>query len=296
MTTPTIPTQAAKPIGNSTTWRKGQRCARGNCHRVAYMFGYGYCQEHAVALGIAHKRVAEQPIRDHIKNLLDQGANCQAIADAADLPRSTVQRVMRVPSKTGTMRYGTAQKILAVTVEDATPGFVPTWPVQRRWRSWRAAGWTLEEIAEACDVAPGTVQEVINPRSRMLTCHRDLVKRVREAWDRDDGAIRRPPTARIKAHAWPLPADWDDIDNHRERRYRIDPERQKLKENVPGDHPTWKIITEMSVDRIMNATGDTRDSIWKLRSRGPKGEVSWKRFDKVCTLLGIDYIDLESAA
>lgn len=184
-------------------------CSHPGCSRVAHKAGHGHCLLHAYALGLTRQGVPAATVRDHLTACLAAGATYGGIGRECGVAPSTVSRIAL--GKTHRIRPDTADRLMHAT--GGMSHLVPAWPVQRRWRAWRSAGWTIDEISAACGVSPGTVYAVIGSSRKMEHIAQRVLDRTRAVWHTDDGHIRRRADPRTLANRWPLPAEWDNPDD-----------------------------------------------------------------------------------
>lgn len=122
--------------------------------------------------------VDAQPVREHVRNLMDFGIGWMRIAEQAGVARNTVEKLIygdrrrnRGPSKR--VRPETAQKLLAVTAHPdrlgATTGVDPT-GTRRRVHALAAMGWPLAHLGLRLGINRSNLGRTLRaPRVRITT-------------------------------------------------------------------------------------------------------------------------------
>lgn len=186
-------------------------CQRPTCQRKPHPHAHGYCRTHAYAEGILQTRVNAEPARQHVQKLLDAGATKSAIARAAGISRPTMTKLC---AGCDTISARTHKSIMAITAPP-TPGILPALAYGRRIRALRAAGHTLNELVEATGLYKTTI--VYLSTNRWETITKSTADKIRHAYDQLAYKPVRPASPRVAKYNWPLPMDWDDIDDPEEQ-------------------------------------------------------------------------------
>lgn len=178
-------------------------------------------------------------VREHVLMLGEFGIGYKRVAELAGFKSSTPVRTIiwgrQDPGRVGEMqkrvKRETAEKILAIQPDLsllADPVAVPVKPYVRMVKALVAVGWSQSKIAHALGMTPANFDHV---RRYEASSHKYRV-RMSAGTARaivalyDDWSMRRPPedewrdkiaAARSRRYAaergWPLPMDWEAIDN-----------------------------------------------------------------------------------
>lgn len=189
-------------------------CNRGTCPRQAHPTGRGLCEPHAYAAGTLRPFVDPARAAEHI---LELGVSPKAIATASGVSHQTIYNIRDGAYKK--IRAHTADRILAVTpAHIPAVGFRAGWPVFRRLRALRAAGWTIAELTDETGLCADAITDLCSAQHVHVLAETD--RTVRETYDRLGAAVKRPPSPLVEKRGWSLPMEWDDIDNPAENHDR----------------------------------------------------------------------------
>lgn len=183
------------------------KCARLTCENRAWRYGHGHCRKHAVALGLVQQRVPAGDVRKHLLACLNAGATTTGIADATGVASSTVIRLANG-------NYDRVSPQVAARLLRAAPGDsrqVPAWRVARRVRSLRAAGWRSQVIAARCDLSPEFLRKLCADQYEWVSVAN--ASPIFEMWRDNGDRVVSPAPMKIRRLGWPVPADWDDVDD-----------------------------------------------------------------------------------
>ncbi|HAF72521.1 MAG TPA: hypothetical protein DCL06_06200 [Corynebacterium variabile] len=261
-------------------------CARPACRRHASAIpGHqGLCHEHAKAAGLFTKSpdtlLDATPLREHINQCLDQGASMMGIAKACGSRQSVVWRIS--VGETPTVTKTVYRRLIA-----ATPAMTlmrPQVGTVRRLQALRAQGWSGKALCAALHISPQTLWQLTVNIEDGRTVNPELEARVRD-FAADHPEVVGPPSSWAKKHNWLTLYAWDNIDDPNECPNRGLPRKPR---SIPADHPAWDRILSRTNDQLMAATGMSRDSAMKLRTRAIEGRVSGRRFEDICAALNID--------
>lgn len=179
--------------------------------RLAYLRDY-YEQYDRARRGL-HPRQPAGPVAERIAACKAAGMTHRAIADAAGVSSTTIDRIMRHPD--ATVRQQVAERVLTVH---------PRWPLTttgltRRLRALAALGWTTTQIAEVSGLNLDTIKSY--RRGEQVLVKRAAGEAIARAYD--DLSMRTPPltgryeraaASRAKGaarrHGWAPPLAWDD--------------------------------------------------------------------------------------
>lgn len=206
------------------------------------------------AYGTWQPYVDAEPIRRHLLMLRDHGISFTRVAEIAGLYPATVGGFLyrngrnHPPKKRATRE--TADKILAVTPDSATPGIVDATGTHRRLQALAAVGWPMSALAPHTGLAPATVSRLLR-QPRLYAATGDAVSRAyNRLWDQrpEDHGVTKAAAVRTRrwahGHGWAPPAAWDDD--------RIDD---------PGAVPDIG-------DRATRSDALAEDALWLIRTQG----------------------------
>lgn len=87
----------------------------------------------------------------------------------------------------------------------------PAWPYQRRLQSLRAAGWTVPELARHTQLSHTAILRISDGTAQHLT--RQAANAIHAAWESLSHQPVKPAPPSVTANYWPLPLEWDNIDD-----------------------------------------------------------------------------------
>lgn len=162
-----------------------------------------------------------EPTRQHLIALHDAGIGYTLVAEHLGLPKTTITRFIYSlgsshPRKKRT-RPDIAERILALTVADLTPGMVDATGARRRIQALTAEGWPLSSLGPHIGTHPARVGQIANQQY----IYRSTRKAVADCYDKlrhqrpEDHGVR-PSSAlrarnRAKREGWPDPLWWEDM-------------------------------------------------------------------------------------
>ncbi|MGW8846566.1 hypothetical protein ACWGNE_02185 [Streptomyces xiamenensis] len=205
MSTPTRPTPGH---GTRARYQRGCHCPPcEHAHRI-------YCRrrDYLAATGRALTIPAE-PVRQHLRDLMDAGAGWNQLRTAARCSGSTLHSLLH--GTRPTIRRSTAARILALRPGDCLPGKTPVPAIgsTRRVRALYAIGYTSRAISSAAGLDDKTI------RVLLVGEHATTIQRVADTVAATYRRLAtRPGPSRLairRAHTegWHSPAAWDDIDD-----------------------------------------------------------------------------------
>lgn len=169
-------------------------------------------------------RIDAQPVRAHLYRLQAAGISTYRVALIAGVDDWTVRAFM--PSSTGhrarkhTTSPEIAAKILAVTPQQATSGYVDGTGTRRRIQALAANGWPLRRLAEHLDLYDTYISDLIVGRQQDRPVRAATAEKVARAYDRLKDArptrhgIDARVAKRIRGFAatkrWPNSKYWAD--------------------------------------------------------------------------------------
>lgn len=184
-----------------------------------------------------HHRIAIEPLRAHVKNLLKvPHVTYNVIARCADVADTTVRSV--VVEDRPTIRAATAQKIMSVTKREVVEA-LPMVPVTRRHiqliRSMQVQGWSVEWQAEQINRSVSWLMKILAGEATQIKAVdarglHDLAERI-ERWGRERyGGNWGPYTAsagKARALGWHPLAAYNDHGRLLKGAVLDDPKKEK---------------------------------------------------------------------
>jgi hypothetical protein len=167
--------------------------------------------------------VDAKPVREHIQTLQAAGISVYRIALIAGVNDWTVRAFLPSSSGRRARKHSTtpeiARKILAVTAEAATSGYMDGTGTRRRIQALAAMGWPLRRMAEHLNLHPTYVGELIQRTQQDHPVFAATAEEVARAYERlkkqkparhgiDPRSITRVRN-RAAAKRWPTPKYWD---------------------------------------------------------------------------------------
>lgn len=89
-------------------------------------------------------------------------------------------------------------------------GHTPAWPHQRRLRALLANGMNQRQL-EAAGLTPDNIANICDNNTHTINI--TTAQQIDTLWDKHKNDPHQEPTPLVKAHHWPTPWEWDDIDN-----------------------------------------------------------------------------------
>ena len=161
------------------------------------------------------RRCDAAPVRAHVQQLVDQGATPNAVARAAGVTRSQVQRLLfgNPHKESGVVEFlmpKTALALMEVTLTDALAelGFVPAVGTHRRIQALAARGYTKAEIGLAMGVSDSAVFNLMARDTLTL----GVAEKVKVAYEKLCMGSGSSETMRWRAlrEGWLPPLAWDE--------------------------------------------------------------------------------------
>jgi hypothetical protein len=163
-----------------------------------------------------------KPVREHIQTLQAAGTSVYRIALMAGVNDWTVRAFLPSSSGRRARKHSTtpeiARKILAVTTEAASSGYMDGTGTRRRIQALVAAGWPLRSMAEHLDLHPTYVGDLLRRGDRpVFTATAEKIARAYDQLKKqrparrgvDPRAIKRA-RERAAENRWPTPKYWDE--------------------------------------------------------------------------------------
>lgn len=189
------------------------KCASPKCELQASNRSHGYCIKHAYATGAIRPRVDSTMARQKLLTLLEAGSTLPSISEAIGVDSTTLHRIRHGESKTILRKNHDA-------IMQADPRktiiTVPAWQLTRRIRALRAAGWTLQDLADHTGLTKTHLSRIsCGDSTRVL---RRTAIAIRDAYTDLSAKPIRPASTNIQRRRWALPFEWDNIDDPNEHR------------------------------------------------------------------------------
>ncbi|WP_262062636.1 hypothetical protein [Streptomyces sp. STR69] len=214
---------ATRPVpehGSRARYARGCRCAACRDANRSYENN----RARRTAYGTWQPYVGAEPVRRHVRALMDQGMGWRRIAEASGVSKGTVNKLLYGAPGRGVapcrrIRRETAEQLLAVRYSAellAAGALVDATGTWRRIRALVAVGWPKAHIAQALGAAAPALQ--LNELLVVASTARRVASLYDEWWDADPAAHGVDPhqAERARRHAvsqsWPPPMAWDDGD------------------------------------------------------------------------------------
>jgi len=203
--------------------------------RARYVAGCGCapCTSAHSAYNAAHKRAAlygrpttdlidAEPVRIHVRALLDAGMGTRAIAEAAGVDRKRVTTLLngrgdRGAPPTRRLKPETAAALLAVTVTLPDHALVDAAGTHRRIHALVERGWAMVRLAERLGVKPSNLSRLIREDLVTAATARKVADLYDQMWDQapsENTPQERKAASQARSLAssrgWLPPAAWDD--------------------------------------------------------------------------------------
>lgn len=230
-------------------------CRRATCIRRRLPSDRtGYCERHVEAILGPPPTVEE--VRRYLQALVDAGARRADITRAGNLGTHTVRRIMWGERQRVTRP--TAQAILAIDPAEVISA-IPKWRASRRARSLMAAGHSTEEVMAAGGLSGGRLARLlVDPYAGTVT--RSTWESVNKAWETLGGEpVRLQRSSWMREREWPVPAEWDNIDDPEEERFRnvvVAPAS-----TLPGSYLLRTVVEERGLPFAARLSGYTKNWI-----------------------------------
>ena len=166
--------------------------------------------------------VDAEPVRQHVRALMDGGVGWHRIARLSGVPSGSVSRLLygdsqgRPPSRG--LRPETARKLLAVTIDQAADGArIDGTGTRRRLQALVAIGWSGSELMRRMGRIPtnfGFLVEGGQVKAHTARAVRELYEQLWNTAPPETSREEKISASRSRRHAsdrgWPPPMAWDD--------------------------------------------------------------------------------------
>ncbi|MEU0200873.1 MULTISPECIES: hypothetical protein [unclassified Streptomyces] len=212
------------PHHDKTTCYTNYRCRRPEC--VARYNANVRARTAKQATGIWDQLVDAQPVRAHVRKLIDAGGTPRGIAVLAGVSEKVVRHLLpptqggrRQPRKHRVLGEN-ARRILTVTVDDVTPPRVDPTGTVRRIQALVADGWPMNHLADRLELSRNYVWQLIK-RARLepdVRVQGSTARKIAAAYEAlcqqkpTRSGISKRSAARARQHAadrrWPDSSYW----------------------------------------------------------------------------------------
>lgn len=186
-----------------------KRCARPTCHRRPYSALGGLCPVHRKAEGVALSPVANDVVLDFLSPWTDIGYTITALVRTAGFVQEPASMSRKL--REGRSMSGVNFRQLVMRMDAERADLQPSWRAHRRLCSLQAAGMTLTAIAEETGRLRQSV--AVQARKPGKWVNLDTLEDITRVWDRHKLDIPREARPEVVAAGWPLPMEWDDVDD-----------------------------------------------------------------------------------
>lgn len=262
------------------------RCLR--CYEARRQ--YEVDRSRAKAYGRWDGWVDSEPVREHLRGLLEQGMGAKRIQAVSGLSSGTWTKLMfgvgdRPPSKR--TRRDVAERILAIGFDPADGARVSTLGATRRLQALVALGWSQHKLSERLGVLPGNATPLFKATGD-ITVKRD--RQVRDLYEQL--AMTLPPATNqrerisvsrarnhAKANGWLPPLAWDEermddptyhplVETTQRARFAVDAQGgiEDLRANY--DHAVVERFIETGKRPRRLSKHETAEALRRLRARG----------------------------
>lgn len=206
-------------------------CDRPICSRIAHKAGRGYCLRHAEVLGIIKPFIPRDKALPVVQRQLDRGHTLWSLAKAAGLHQATLYKFMAGPESSwgaDGMKQSTYEAILNAPMRLT---YAPAWPSARRIQSLRAAGHSVGELQEGAGISQDVISRLSFHGPKQVAW--EVQEKIFSYYRAHVADPVRPAGPKIDKRRWPLPMEWWDIDDPKERRTPVTDEQSR--DRVPLD-------------------------------------------------------------
>lgn len=215
------------------------------------------------AHGITRTMPAD-PIRTHLRDLIEGGASVRGIGEVAGVPASVVSRIARGQQPTVTRRLAAA--LGAVTMSSLTgranpQGFVPKIGAVRRIQAMQALGHSAKDIAAGTGLGDRDVYNVVNQAGQWISRAKwEAIVAAYQALSMTLGTNRHALIAARRA-GYPPPLAWDEED--------LDDPHGRPRHDARGDHVVDEVAVEAGASgRHTTLTGRERAEVVRWLAGG----------------------------
>lgn len=206
------------PHHRTLTCYTDYRCRLPEC--VARFNAYDRTRRRAQAAGTWQPLVDAEPIRKHLLALHAAGITIHRVATLTGLTDTAIRSFTQHASAKNRRRHRatheTAAKILAISLDTATPGYVDATGTRRRLHALVAIGWPLEVVATYVGVSQRNIWSLTQRNKVRATTARNVAdvygELCNEKPTRNGVSKWHAKQARNRASArrWPTPTYWDE--------------------------------------------------------------------------------------
>lgn len=263
-------TAAEAPHHNTLTCYTNYRCRRPEC--TARYHAYEQARKQAQKAGLPSTDLVDAtPVRRHILRLTATGIGPYSIAAATGIRPQTIHDIIRPqPSRGVGRRYRVtpqlADKILAITPDNATPLRVDATGTHRRIQALVAAGWPQQTIARHAGLSSQYLSALLQRTSIYATTAQAIAKTYNELSQQRpsragiDKLQSKKARNRAASHGWPTPKYWAQHPDLLDDPHFV-PEASRT-EQIAND-AAWLLDSGLDRNQIAQRLGVSRDYIVK---------------------------------
>lgn len=208
------------PHHRTLTCYTDYKCRRPEC--VDRYNAWGRQRGRAITAGTWQPLRDAEPIRQHLLALHAAGITIHRVAKLTGMPYRSIRSFTQhdygnTAPRRRRVTHEVAEKILAINLEEHTPGHVNPIGSQRRIQALAAIGWPSIYVARAAGIHPSNRTTIFSrPTMRASTA-----QRIAAAYDElrhkkpERNGIRPVSVKRAKMQAadrrWPPPKYWDEV-------------------------------------------------------------------------------------
>lgn len=268
------------PHHNALTCYVDYKCRRPEC--TERYNAANRARRRAQAAGTWNKLVDAAPVREHLLALHARGITRHRVATLSGVDVHTVRRIthhtIRLPRR-HRVHPAVAEKILAVSLDTATPGYVDATGTRRRLQALIAVGWPLEPLAPRIGVSPRNIWSLTQrAKVRATTAHRAcaVYEELRNQKPTRHGISARharDARARASANRWPTPAYWDDSGAIDDADFIPDYKVTRLE--IVAEEAHFLITTaQLSTSQAAERLGISTDYVYRALTAHPQKEAA----------------------
>jgi hypothetical protein len=165
-----------------------------------------------------------KPVREHLEALQNQGISINSVARAADMDEWSLRCFLPSPSGKRPRKHRVtpqiAQRILAITADQALTGYTDGTGTRRRIQALVANGWPIRRLDEHLGLHSTYIADLVSGRRKECPVFTTTAEKVAEAYDRmkNQKPTRHGIEARVvkrirgmaEARKWAPTKYWDD--------------------------------------------------------------------------------------
>lgn len=192
-------------------------CARPGCSRLQYHRpDVNLCETHARAAGLVEKYVPNSAAVDFLQPWVELGFSPLSLVRTAGLSNGQYSLI-----KNGSDLTAPTYRRLVENLDPMKCMTFPGWMITRRLFTLRGAGMSRAEIMERTGITQSTVDSLVYTPRRLIKRHTAVP--IIELYEEARWAPVRKPTPAARRAGFPVPFEWDNIDDPGEGRGPLRP-------------------------------------------------------------------------